>query len=135
MIYVISGPPCSGKTTHINNNAKPNDIVIDMDKIAFALLPDGAQDYDDKVRKIAMMARKAAVQEAVYQMQGERQRTLWIIHTDPDGNQRMAYRAMNARIVEFDPGREVCLERLAARSPHQQKIARPVIDEYYLKRG
>lgn len=135
MIYIVTGAPCSGKTTHVNQNANTGDIIIDMDRIALALLPEGAQDYDDTVRKIAMMARKAAVKEAAYQMQGERRRNLWVIHTDPDSSQRMAYRAMNARIIEIDPGRDVCLERLQKRSQQQQQIARPVIDEYYLKRG
>lgn len=137
MITIVTGPPCSGKSTYIDENAKGSDIVIDMDRIALALLPKGTKpfEYDDKVRKVAMMARKAAVKEAIYQAQGERYWNVWIIHTDPDADQRMAYRAMNARLIEINPGKDVCLERLKSRPEENQAIALKVINEYYAKRA
>jgi len=137
MIVIIAGPPCSGKSTYVKENAKNEDIVIDMDRIALALVPEGAKSfgYGDKVRKIARAARLAAVKEAIILAQGERYINTFIIHTDPSADQRRSYRSVNAQIVELDPGKDVCLSRLELRPEQNQLVARYVIDEYYAKRG
>jgi dephospho-CoA kinase len=133
MITIVTGPPCSGKSTYIREHAKAGDIVIDMDRLALALTAEDTKpfEYSDKVRKIARAARGAAVREALAIAQGERYLGVYIIHTDPSADQRMMYRAANARVVEVNPGKEVCLERLKSRPPENQQIARKVIDEYY----
>jgi predicted kinase len=33
MITVVTGPPCGGKSTYIQDNAKDGDIIIDMDRL------------------------------------------------------------------------------------------------------
>lgn len=137
MIWIVTGPPCAGKSTYISENAKNDDIIIDMDRIALAFCVDETEpfEYDDVIRKVARSARQAAVREAINRMQGERYRNLFIIHTDPNSDQRMSYRAMNARFIELDPGKEICLERLKNRPQKNQDIAKPVIEEFYSKRG
>lgn len=35
-LYIITGPPCSGKTTYVKQRLKDNDIVFDSDEIARA---------------------------------------------------------------------------------------------------
>jgi predicted kinase len=137
MIWIITGPPCSGKSTYINENAKNDDVIIDMDKIALAFCTADTKpfEYDDMIRKIARSARQAAVKEAIGRMQGERYRNLFIIHTDPNSDQRMSYRAANARFVELDPGKEICLERLKKRPEQNQQIAKSVIDDFYARRN
>ncbi|MFM1542301.1 hypothetical protein ABGF49_07780 [Helcococcus ovis] len=35
-LYIVTGPPCSGKTTYVKNNLKEKDIVFDSDEIARA---------------------------------------------------------------------------------------------------
>jgi predicted kinase len=136
MITIVTGAPCSGKSTHVAQHATPSDIVIDMDRIALALTVDGVgnHDYDDKIRSVARAARNAAVKQALSVAQGERYLNVWIIHTDPSANDRQMYRAMNARIIEVDPGKKVCLERLGSRPERNKMIARKVIEEYYAKR-
>lgn len=32
-IYIVYGSPCSGKSTWVNDNAGPDDLVVDMDKL------------------------------------------------------------------------------------------------------
>lgn len=137
MIWIVTGPPCSGKSTYIKDNAKETDVIIDMDKLALALSHDNTLpfEYDDKVRKIARAARQAAVKEAIGQFQGERYRDLFIIHTDPSPDQRRSYRAANARFIELDPGKETCLKRLQNRPEENQKLARPIIEDFYLRRN
>lgn len=137
MITIVTGPPCSGKSTFIKENAKADDCIIDMDRIALALSPDETTSftYSERIRKIARSARAAAVKTALMQAQGERYWGLWIIHTDPTPDVRSMYRTFGARFVEINPGKVVCLERLAKRPVENHKLAREVIDTYYGKRN
>ena len=137
MITIVTGPPCSGKSTYIKGNAKPDDCIIDMDRIALALSPDETMSftYSERIRKIARSARAAAVKTALMQAQGERYWGLWIIHTDPTPDVRSMYRSFGAKFVEMNPGKVVCLERLTKRPIENQKLAREVIDTYYGKRN
>jgi predicted kinase len=136
MIQIVTGPQRGGKSTYINERAKPGDIIIDMDRIALALTTEGTEPftYSDRVRKVAMKARAAAVTEALYQAQGERYQNVYIIHTDPTPDQRAYYRAMGGRIIECDPGKEVCLERMKSRPKQNHAIAERFIHEYYQHR-
>jgi predicted kinase len=136
MIQIVTGPPCGGKSTYINERAKPGDIIIDMDRIALALTTEGTEPFtfSEKVRAVAMKARAAAITEALYQAQGERYQNVYIIHTDPTPDQRAYYRAMGGRIIECDPGKEVCLERMKSRPKQNHAIAERFIHEYYQHR-
>lgn len=136
MITVVTGPPCSGKSTYCEERWEPGDVVVDMDRIALAITTPDAKphDYDEVVRSIAREARQAAVKKTFTVAQGDRYRGYWIIHTDPSPDVRASYRAMSGRIVDLNPGRDVCLKRLEERPKANQAIARKVIDEYYARR-
>ena len=136
MIYVVTGPPCGGKSTYIKKHAKTGDIVIDMDNLARALTTEdiGNHDYSQEVRYVAMMARKAAVKEAMFQCSARRGLDAWIIHTDPSPDERRQYRLHNSNIVECNPGKDVCLERLKERPAKNQELAKRVIDAYFARR-
>lgn len=136
MITVVTGPPCSGKTWFIRENAAVDDIVIDLDVLALALTTEGMEShaYSDFVRKVARDARKAAISSAMRIAQGERYLGVWIVHTDPSIEDRRAYRALNARIVEMNPGRDICLARLEYRPLQNKIMSKPVIEAYYAKR-
>lgn len=135
MIVVVTGPPCGGKSTHVDENVKPGDLIIDMDCIAAAIEYDSSShDYSQLTRNVARVARNAAVGKLLTEMQGERRRTAYIIHTDPPPEMRRTYRAFGAHFVECDPGKDVCLERLKTRPEANQKLVRQWLDDYYVKR-
>jgi len=133
VIEIVTGPPCGGKSTYINERAKPGDIIIDMDRIALALTTEGTDPftYSDRIRQVAFKARAAAVAEALQVAQGERYQNVFIIHTDPSPDQRAAYRSAGGRIVECDPGKEEALRRVANRPIQNHAIAKKFINEYY----
>lgn len=135
MLTVVTGPPCGGKSTYIQNNAAPGDIVIDMDELAKAMVVGGSDihDYSDSVRAVARAARKGAVKQAVIVSQGNRL-GVWIIHTDPNVEDRYAYRIANAKFVECSPGLQVCLKRLKERPlVNQLKVERYIRDYYAVR--
>lgn len=135
MIVVVTGPPCGGKSTYVKEQFSEGDLMIDMDMIALSLSPSSeSHSYDQTVRNVARAARNAAVGETLKQMQGQRNRTAFIIHSDPPPEMRRTYRAMGAHFVECDPGRDECLRRLKSRPHVNQQLVRGVIDDYYAKR-
>jgi len=135
MITVVTGPPCGGKSTYIDTHARQGDIIIDMDRLALALIKGDVanHDYSDEVRAIARAARKGAAKQALIAGQGNRL-GVWIIHTDPPAQDRANYKIAGARIVECSPGLEVCLERLKKRPIRNQVKVERYIREYYAVR-
>ena len=136
MLTVVTGPPCGGKSTFVAENCKPGDIIIDMDRLALALSPEGTKpfEYGEATRLVARQARKAAVNAALGVAQGQRRMGVWVIHTDPSNDERSVYRFAGARFVEMNPGRLECLRRLKSRPLMNQQRVREVIDVYFEKR-
>lgn len=136
MITVVTGPPCGGKSTYIRENAKGDDVVVDMDRLALALSVEGIEPFTfgAKVREVARAARFRAIEKALAVAQGERYFGVWIIDTDPSNDMRGLYRANGAKFVEVNPGREVCLTRLLSRPVESQAFARRGIEDYFAKR-
>lgn len=108
-----------------------------MDRIALALSVEGTSEfeYSDAIRNITRQARPVIVKAALLAGQGERRLGVWIIHTDPSPKDRSMYRAMNAKFVELDPGKHVCLQRVKDRPESKRKLTEKVIREWYQKRS
>ncbi|MFB6950189.1 AAA family ATPase [Streptomyces niveus] len=117
MLYVITGPPASGKSSWVATRAQGRDIVIDLDRITTALTAPGAGGWnqDTIAVKVAQRARFAAIDEAVKHRD---EVDVYLIHTMPAAKARAKYRRLGAEIVTVDPGEAVVRERVAAmRSP------------------
>lgn len=132
MITVVIGAPCSGKTTYVFENAKSGDVIIDMDRIALALTTDDIvdHDYSPEVRRVAMEARAGAVKGA-FKIAMFSRANVWIVHTRPDAHAMRDYRLVSARIVELNPGLEVCLKRLEQRPKANKEAVYQAIKEWF----
>lgn len=127
MITVVIGPPAAGKSTWVLERAKPSDIVIDFDRLAVALSGRGGDPHDHPgaLGAVAKAARQAAIDVALRQA-GDTD--VYVIHSSP-GRERMAqYRAMGAKVVTIDPGKDVVRERCKTQRPRRMFA---VIDEWY----
>lgn len=71
MIRLITGPPASGKSTYVRDNAKPGDAIIDLDLL----------DGDSVLR--------AALEESLH-LRGS-QRDVWVTRTLPDPADRKGF--------------------------------------------
>lgn len=114
-VHIITGPTCSGKTTHVTEHAAPGDIVIDLDAIANALTPGTPRthDYPDHVRRIASAARTTAIEKAT-RTPGV---TVWIIHANPTPADLARYHHLGYTITTLDPGRDIVEARVKAERP------------------
>jgi hypothetical protein len=105
-----------------------------MDYLAEAMWlrnTDELHDYPDELRMMARRARKAAVNAAIEIAQVSNRVNLWIIDTAPSEFMMNRYKAVNAKIIELDPGKEKTLQRLRERNPRTFNRLRLVVNEWY----
>ena len=116
MVTVVTGPPCSGKSTYVRQRARRGDVVIDLDRIALALTSEDTphHEYDETIRALAIRVRETAVR-AILGAAG--QVTAWIVDSDPSPERRRQYRIAGAELIALDPGIDVCLARASAERP------------------
>jgi hypothetical protein len=99
MLTVVTGPPCSGKTTYVRQHALPGDVVVDFDALAQALGSLVEHGHGDAHWKVAIEARDAAIKAAVtLAAKGAR---AWIIDSRPTQAKRAWYTRHGARMVDL----------------------------------
>lgn len=110
MITVITGPPCSGKSTYVQQRAQPGDVIIDFDQICRAL---GGSDHDqaEHLREITAAAWAAAVRRAV---QLHHRHDTWIIDARPRPERLQDYRRNRASIVPLTASKDELHRRATA---------------------
>jgi hypothetical protein len=116
-VVVVIGPPASGKTTFVLEHAGPNDLTIDLDALARALMPvqpTSSHSYPQHVRDAAIAARKGAIDRALHRAYGC---TIWLIHSQPSAEQMHEYMAYRYQVVTIDPGREIVEARCRVERP------------------
>jgi hypothetical protein len=99
MLTVVTGPPCSGKTTYVQESRQSHDIVVDFDALAVALGSPVTHGHARPVWKTAIEARDAAVEAAI--AQHHKGATVWVIDTRPLPSKRRWYTAQGARFVDL----------------------------------
>jgi hypothetical protein len=130
-LFVIVGPPCGGKSTWVNDRARPGDLVVDYDKIANALTANGPFTYGFKkpLAQVAYLAREAAINEALRHVKTHE---VFIIHSIPRPAVLARYRKHSAQIVTCDPGRDVVEARCRAERPEDSMGA---VKRWYASRS
>lgn len=123
MLYVVTGPPASGKSSWIESHATARDIVIDLDRITSALTGPGAPSWNQNPLhlRVAHRARYAAMDEA-FQLRDKLD--VYLIHTQPNAKTLAKYKRLKARIVVVDPGEAIVMARIEAmRSSDMKRVA------------
>jgi predicted kinase len=125
VITVITGPPCSGKTTYLREHAKPGDIVIDFDALAVALGSTSPHDHDPRLREVTAAAWSAAVDRLTNGYPGAR---AWIVDSRPTRTRQSAYQQARAKTVRLDASPAELHRRASADGRNQDAHRR--IDEW-----
>lgn len=108
MLHVITGAPCSGKSTYVREHAKEGDLKVDFDLIAQALGSTVSHGSDGHPRSAAFRARRAVIN---YALENVDSCESWIIHTSPAPWQLEAYEKAGADFIHLDTDMETCLAR------------------------
>ena len=115
MLTVVTGPPCSGKSTYAWTRAQDGDIVIDFDRIAQAIGSGSPHDHPDHVRWVAIAMRKAGINSAIIQHQ--KGATVWVIQTRIPERDLERYRASGAEVVTLEVDQAELHRRASAERP------------------
>lgn len=128
---VITGPPCAGKTTHIAEHRRPNDLVVDLDTIAQALgYPDPHINWNSTHPAVeASREARYAIIGAVLKNRIRANTTAWIIDSNPTPAMLRWYRQAKATITTLDPGAKVCHDR--ADADQRPALTHQHIDDWY----
>ena len=87
-VFVIWGPPCSGKTTLVKEKKQPGDLVIDMDMIHHAITLKDLHERDQAIVPIAIATKRFLIDQASLANPAKR---VWLIVSEPNEN----------RVIEF----------------------------------
>lgn len=126
VIHAVIGPPCAGKTTWVMEHMKPDDIIVDYDQIAKALMPgmDAGQPVPDAVRELTAGAWQGAYRNAVTLAKPV---GLWLVKVLP-GTQRSPrlldeWLALDYDIHVCDPGKATVTHRLEEMKAGRRELA------------
>lgn len=114
MLYVVTGPPCSGKSTHVREHAQPGDIIIDFDLIAQALGSPKPHEHPGHIRHVTIAARKAAIAAA---LTVTHRATVWIVATTISPRDLDTYRQAGAVFVKTGADKAELHRRAATGRP------------------
>lgn len=115
MLTVITGPPCSGKSTEARRRLTPGGVLIDFDLIAQALGSPQSHDHPDHVRWVAIHARRAAINQAINQH--KRGAHVVIVQTTLSRADLVRYQAEAAEIVTLTADPDTLHSRAEAERP------------------
>jgi len=126
LITVITGPPCSGKTTYARQHAKPGDLIIDFDEIAQALGSPSTHEHPPHIREVTAAAWAQAIRRAI-----ELRKPAWIIDSRPKPDRMERYRAARATIVPLSATADILHQR--ATDAGRPVIVHKQIDEWFTR--
>jgi len=124
-INIIIGPPCAGKSTHIEANSTNGDVLIDYDAIATAIGSNQPHSSDGSIRTIALRLRSSAITKIISGIKSDS----WIIHTNPSESLISDYIDAGAIFTILDPGKDVCKDR--AKQDNRPDGTIEAIDKWY----
>jgi len=119
-LYLVTGPPASGKSTWVKQHAQLGDITIDYDALANVLTPSDGKPHEHPahIRAVTKAARQAAMDTALRYRDTV---NVYVIHSTPSAKMLALYDRLGAQVITIDPGRDVVLERCRRERPWQME--------------
>lgn len=124
-VFVISGAPGSGKSTHVRQNKKNGDLVVDLDLLASALQGDSMAHPDYMPVMDAVMAAREAIYQTIEARNGKWKRA-FVITSSPDKEavEGLANR-FGAKVIQMQTSKNECIDRIRT-DPARTNVDRDV---------
>lgn len=121
-VYLVTGPPCAGKSTYVAQNAGPNDVVADFDEIARVISPATMWTHSADTAARANREMDRIIGETAAMTDG----TAWIIRCAPqaEARARLAQLVGAQHTIVLLPPADLLSERARERPlPRQTQLA------------
>jgi hypothetical protein len=132
-LTIICGPPCSGKTTYVNQHKADGDIIIDLDAICMKLQPgyqhwsSRGDEYRGKLIGRAIRLRNIMLARLPHAQSGRG----WFIVSAPCPEEQDWWKAkLGGEVLLLNPGLQECKRRALARGTPRAVAG---IDDWYDK--
>ena len=130
-VYIVWGPPASGKTTYVRKHMQPGDLVVDLDLIKQAISMCGKTEAPDTLLPTAL-----SIREHIYGLIERREidcQTVWVVAGLPRADEREALaRRLGAELIRIEATEQECLERAMADAERTDKAKqRWVIERWF----
>lgn len=126
-ITLVHGPPGAGKTTYVEQNAQPNDLIVDFDLLAEAMGSGRSHDHDSAHSRAAGAARNAMLKQLQRGQTGAAR--AWIVSANARADTMFPHHTANL----IDPGIDEVKRRAQAAGRPAKWLA--LIDAWYLERA
>ena len=115
-LYIVCGPPASGKTTFVRERARARDLVIDLDDIAARLSGQPAHEWDKSWLNEAVRERNNLLGK-LSRSEAWRWSAAWLIVGEPRAKRRQWWTdaLMPCRVYVLETPDETCCQRITAR--------------------
>lgn len=130
-VYLVTGAPCSGKTSFVINNKGNADLIVDMDSIWECI--SGDRYRKPNALKTNAFALRDCLLDMVRTRAGKWERA-WVIATLPrKGERDRQLQSLGAEHILIDTDRDTCLQRLDKDSDRRavKKEWAAYIDKYF----
>lgn len=129
-IFLVYGPPLSGKTTYVQDVLVPGDLVIDMDSIWQCITGLPRYQKPGKLRAVAFGMRDYLMDAA--KVRNGKWQNAYIVGGFPLISEReRIIKTYGAREVFIDVSKEECMARLAADQERDKEEWTGYIDEWF----
>ena len=109
-VYLVYGSPCAGKSTWVKENARPEDLIVDLDRIWEAVCLSDRNHKPDELKQNVFGIRDCLI-EQIMQRKGK-WKAAYIIGGYPLRSDRERLcELLNARPIFIEESKEVCLSR------------------------
>jgi len=125
--YVVFGPPCSGKSTFIDERKKPFDFLLDTDKITQAIL--NTPSYRIRSRSESMIILSA--RDAMLRSMLKEDITIWIPTTYLSG----VFNHFKYELIEMNTTLDQCVQYLKNSDRDNKHEQREIINHWFDKQN
>lgn len=126
--YIVYGPPCGGKTTFVQTNAGPNDLIVDMDSIYQMITINDRYIKPDRIKMNAFAVRDCLYEQIKYRT--GKWENAYVIAGLPMATERQRLEIrLNASSVFIDVDKDTCKARAQERSNAEETIR--YIEEWF----
>ena len=130
-VFIVYGPPLSGKSTYVAQNALPGDLVVDLDTIFTAITPAPRYTHTEQVKRIAFGIRDYLFDQV--RTRNGTWDTAWIIGGYPRKMERERLAArLGASLVLVECDKDECYKRLYACDDGRGLEWGEFIDDWFL---